>query len=255
MYHRFLEKKINILILGGTEDTNDFFQLFPFDNFFLIPSYAGRTSNPKLLPNSRIGGFGGEEGFKNYLLENNIDAVLDCTHPFAQRITQTAYKVTKNIQLPYWRYERPSWKKHPCDLWTEFDDLSSMVSKIPQHANCFLALGRQYIEIFQKREDISFFARMIEKTPVTENFSSIKIFYGKPLSLYDEYSFLKSNKINLLICRNAGAFASYTKIKAARMLKCPVFLLKKPTTSIPFFENKNSLRNAIIQHFFDKVCF
>ena len=31
----------------------------------------------------RIGGFGGDESFAAYMQENEIDAVLDATHPFA----------------------------------------------------------------------------------------------------------------------------------------------------------------------------
>ena len=54
----------------------------------VISSLAGRVPDPALpVGPVRVGGFGGREGLRNWLQDNDISAVVDATHPFAATIT------------------------------------------------------------------------------------------------------------------------------------------------------------------------
>ncbi|MBE9114704.1 precorrin-6A/cobalt-precorrin-6A reductase [Lusitaniella coriacea LEGE 07157] len=47
------------------------------------------------------------EDLQPFLLEQNIAAVVDASHPFAVEISQRAIAVTRDYNIPYLRYERP----------------------------------------------------------------------------------------------------------------------------------------------------
>ncbi|WP_425303304.1 precorrin-6A/cobalt-precorrin-6A reductase, partial [Nocardia wallacei] len=52
--------------------------------FEIVSSLAGRVRAPVLPAGAvRIGGFGGIDGLRNWLADNDIHAVVDATHPFA----------------------------------------------------------------------------------------------------------------------------------------------------------------------------
>ncbi len=56
----------------------------------VVSSLAGRVSSPRLPEGeTRIGGFGGVDGLIEYLESKRISAIVDATHPFAQRMTRT----------------------------------------------------------------------------------------------------------------------------------------------------------------------
>lgn len=83
-----------LLILGGTgeaavlhEAVGERFEA----GLEIVSSLAGRTNEPRSLPGMvRTGGFGGAEGLARWLREEEIDMVVDATHPYAARISANA---------------------------------------------------------------------------------------------------------------------------------------------------------------------
>ena len=78
-----------VLLLGGTAEARALAaRLHP--GVDVISSLAGRVPDPALpVGEVRIGGFGGVDGMRRWLLESDVDAVVDATHPFAATITAT----------------------------------------------------------------------------------------------------------------------------------------------------------------------
>ena len=79
-----------VLVLGGTAEARALAdQLHP--DTAIISSLAGRVPDPALpVGPVRIGGFGGVDGLREWLSDNDITAVVDATHPFASTITANA---------------------------------------------------------------------------------------------------------------------------------------------------------------------
>ncbi len=48
-----------------------------------------------------------------FIAAQGIGAVLDVSHPFAVEISQGAIAAAQALNLPYWRYERPSLAQSP----------------------------------------------------------------------------------------------------------------------------------------------
>ena len=78
---------MKVLLLAGTAEARELAELAQCSPALdVIASLAGHTGEPRRLPcELRTGGFGGIDGLARYLTDRAIDAVLDATHPFADK--------------------------------------------------------------------------------------------------------------------------------------------------------------------------
>jgi precorrin-6A/cobalt-precorrin-6A reductase len=69
-----------------------------------------------------------EEELKKLLINNNVELLIDASHPYATSITKTSMKVSKSLNIPYIRYERKSvldkYKNYPYII--EINDYESL---------------------------------------------------------------------------------------------------------------------------------
>ncbi len=220
-----------ILILGGTAEASKLasaLQALPVNT---ITSLAGRTANPVTINGAvRIGGFGGAEGLAAYLVAEQIDLVIDATHPFATRISQNAVIASQSANIQLIRLERPAWEKESCDTWIDVVSEAQAATMIPAGERVFLALGRQHIEPFADRNDVHFVIRMIDPPEVALP-KDCEIVLAKPGNYEAEKQFLTERKIGLIVSRNSGGSISYAKIRAARDLALPVMMIARPSVA------------------------
>jgi len=82
---------LRLLLLAGTREAREL--SFALDGIDLVSSLAGVTQRPAQLGGEmRVGGFGGVSGLVSYLRSENIDAVIDATHPFAAQMSHNAHE-------------------------------------------------------------------------------------------------------------------------------------------------------------------
>ena len=157
----------NVLILGGTAEAVKLANELVAKGHVVITSLAGRTADP-IHPAGlvRIGGFGGVAGLVHYLRHNRIEKLIDATHPFATQITENATEAGKQTGIEYERIERKVWEKQDGDLWIEVANLDAVNDVIPTRSRVFLALGSQYINAFNERNDVWFLVRMVDKPDI-----------------------------------------------------------------------------------------
>jgi precorrin-6x reductase len=100
---------MRVLLLGGTSEARALAaRLHP--DVDVISSLAGRVPDPALpVGEVRIGGFGGVEGMRHWLVQSAVDAVVDATHPFAATITAHGVTVCAELGLPHLLLARPAW--------------------------------------------------------------------------------------------------------------------------------------------------
>src|SRR5712664_2730426 len=96
------EASRRVLILGGTTEASELAYLLAGDRRFEITlSLAGRTSNPRMQPvPMRVGGFGGVDGLAAWLQQQEIKAVIDATHPYADQISSHAVAASRLLAIP-----------------------------------------------------------------------------------------------------------------------------------------------------------
>jgi precorrin-6A/cobalt-precorrin-6A reductase len=222
-----------VLILGGTGDAADLAaKLALIPSVFVISSLAGRTSQPlSVLGAVRSGGFGGVSGLVAYLKAEQIDALIDATHPFAQQISWHAAQAAQETSLPYLRLARPAWQKTQEDNWIEVETIEAAVYSIPTSAQrVFLTIGRQQLAYFATLPQVWFLMRSIdppdEELPIPKG--QLLLDRG-PFSLAQERQLLQDYQIDVVVSKNSGGDATYPKIVAARELQISVVMVQRPT--------------------------
>ena len=79
------------------------------------------------LSSWRIGGFGGVAGLTDYLEANEVDLLIDATHPFANRISANAAEAAKISGTPVFALTRPGWVRQAYDRWISVGSVEAAV--------------------------------------------------------------------------------------------------------------------------------
>jgi precorrin-6A/cobalt-precorrin-6A reductase len=224
----------HVLLLGGTSESWELAALLSGrSDVIVVSSLAGRVSQPR-VPRGlvRVGGFGGVDGLIAYLKANKIAAVIDATHPFAVRISQNAEAACKELALPLIALARPAWVKAEGDIWHEVQDFHAAASLIERmQGRVFLSIGRQELAAFADCRRATYLIRAIEQpTPPLPLHHRVILERG-PFDLHHERKLLCEHSIDVIVSKNSGGIATYSKIAAARDLRLPVVMISQPQKS------------------------
>lgn len=219
---------MTLLILGGTGEARQIAD--HLQGYDAVISLAGATRAPaaQSLP-TRIGGFGGADGFRTYLQEAGITAVLDATHPFAHRITTRTASICQSLGLPYVQFLRPPWTPETGDNWIEISSETEAAAHIPEGSVVFLGTGRQTLDRFANLTGREVICRQIDPPDKPFPFAGGRFLVGRPpFSVTDEVALFTALGVQYLVVKNAGGAASGTKLTAARQLGIPVLMIARP---------------------------
>jgi precorrin-6A/cobalt-precorrin-6A reductase len=249
-----MAKQKRLLILGGTGEARTLAErVAELDQVDVITSLAGRTRQPGWLSqNTRIGGFGGVLGLVDYLKAQQIDVVVDATHPFAAQISFNAAAAAAELSIPHVMWIRPAWKpvlSHDAcvlqDIWIEVDSNKAAATVLPEIAQrIFLTIGRQELTVFADLQDLWFLMRMIDPPMANMIIPPGKLLLERgPFSLDQERWLLQRYEIGAIVSKNSGGDATYAKLIAARELRIPVVMVQRPPT--PSSEQVETLESAL----------
>jgi precorrin-6A/cobalt-precorrin-6A reductase len=224
--------KRNILILGGTTEARLLGQqLAGRPDITVTLSLAGRTASPLAQGvATRSGGFGGTTGLVDYLRTHEICALIDATHPYASTMSAHALRAAQQTATPLVSLCRPSWSAVVGDQWTEVRDVQEAANALGiEPRNVFLAVGRQEIAHFTSAPQHRYVIRSVDpvEPPLVVPHAHYILDRG-PFHEEQERELLRAHSIDVIVAKNGGGAATYGKIAAARMLRIPVVLLRRP---------------------------
>ena len=219
-----------ILILAGTTEGRALAELCAEKGLPVIASLAGATADPRPYPVPlRVGSFGGADGFLAYLRDNGIRAVVDATHPFAQKITERTADLCREIGIPYLRFERPGWVQGDKDNWTWVEQAAEAAALIPPTATVFLATGRQSLPEFSGLTAGRVLVRVVDPPQVAGPIQNINWIVDRgPFDYASEVALFIREKVDVVVTKDAGGSGARAKLDAARDLGIPVILLRRP---------------------------
>jgi precorrin-6A/cobalt-precorrin-6A reductase len=221
-----------VLILGGTGDAAELTaRIATIPGIEAIASLAGRTREPSVPDgNVRIGGFGGASGLADYLLQMQVDLLIDATHPFANHISWNAAAAAHQVNIPRLMLTRPPWEKVAGDRWIDVDNHPSAAKVLENQAKrVFLTVGRQELAAFAHLQNIWFLMRMIDPPSAEALVPPGVILCDRgPFGLDNERQILIQHKIDTIVSKNSGGNATYSKIVAARELGIQVVMVNRP---------------------------
>jgi len=221
---------MTVLLLAGTGEAQRIARGLADRAVPAIASLAGATRAPAPtgLP-TRIGGFGGDEGFRAYLRGKGITAVLDATHPFAHRVSHRSARICAEEGLPYCQVLRPAWQPEEGDDWVMLAREDEAAGHIAPGSVVFLATGRQTLERFANLSACRLICRQIDPPEGPFPFPNGEFLVGRPpFSVEDEYKLFKRLGVDWLIAKNAGGEVPRTKLVAARQLGIRVAMIERP---------------------------
>lgn len=223
-----------ILILGGTREAVQLAQrLHGQAGLQTISSLAGRTRTPHMPPGEvRVGGFGGPAGLRDYLAREQIDLLIDATHPFAERMRGNAIQASGESGVPLLRLERSAWQQQPGDRWLVVNSVEDAAKAAAEHGRrAFLTTGVKELTAFRGLEPVWFLVRLVDppKDPLPLHHYELILGRG-PFGAADEETLMRQHRIDLLISKESGGESTYGKIAAARTLGIPVIMIRRPAT-------------------------
>ncbi|MGH8379682.1 cobalt-precorrin-6A reductase [Pseudomonas sp.] len=175
----------------------------------------------------RVGGFGGGEGLAAYLLTENIDLLIDATHPYAAQISANAARAARLTGIPCWALRRPAWQAQAADDWREVADWAELIEALRPFRRPLFTLGREPLQHLHEIPAQQFWTlRALEACPGNERCEVIGA--RGPFHLEDERALFERRQIDVLISKNSGSGATEPKLEVARERGLPVLVLKRP---------------------------
>lgn len=194
---------------------------------------------------------------RQLIKKNEIKAVIDASHPFAEEITAKSIAAAEEAEIPYLRYERKE-----LDL-SSFQNLKLIKAKNYQEAakkandyhKIFLTTGSKNIRVFKDEIDnyqqrlflrvmtFPFFIKKLIKLGLPPaNIIALKGPFSKNfnMALFREY------EADVIVSKASGVQGGLkTKIEAAAELKLPLIIIQRPQIDYPLIFNEAS---ALIEY-------
>jgi precorrin-6A/cobalt-precorrin-6A reductase len=223
-----------LLVIGGTGDAAKLVRLAAErfgDRLEITTSLAGRTCAPAPLPGAvRIGGFGGASGLARWIIENDVEFVIDATHPFAAVISENTRTACASAGATRLVLGRAQWTAEPGDRWLPVSDADAAARLLPKVGHRpFLTVGGRDISSFSVLGSVHIVVRLIDEPPEPLPLVSYALVRGRgPFEREPEQKLLKQYAIDVVVTKNSGGQATYAKIEAARYARIPVIMIERP---------------------------
>ncbi len=219
---------MRILLLGGIGEALQLARRLA-SRHEIIYSLAGRVRPRTDLPgNVRVGGFGGAEGLRDFLRRNDIELLLDVTHPYAAQISRQAVLAAKPTDIPVWAYRRPPWQPEAGDRWWLFRDWSELRLALAAFSRPLFTIGLEPLRHSHEiPPDQQWLVRCLEAQPEPSPRLTVLNAMG-PFSLEEELQLLRHWQADVLVSKNSGGKAVAAKLQAARLIGIPVLMWQRP---------------------------
>lgn len=220
-----------VLLLGGTAEARALAQALADAGVPVISSLAGRVARPRLpVGDVRIGGFGGPAALAQWLESHAIRAVIDATHPFAERISASAAEATRAAGVALVRLERPGWQPGEGDRWHWIDDLGQASASLGTLGarRVLLTSGRQGLAAFAHDDARWFLIRCVDPPDVALPAHHELLLDRGPYTLEGELELIDAHGIDAVVTKDSGGTLTEAKLQAARVRGLPVVVVRRP---------------------------
>jgi len=223
---------VKVLVLGGTSEARELAAaLAEHPRFAAVSSLAGRVRDPRVPEGEvRIGGFGGPEGLAAWLRERGTDVLVDATHPFAQRMTNSAVEAARAAGVRLLVLRRPGWTEEEGDDWRWVPSLPAAADALRDMGprRVLLTTGRQEVAAFADLDEHHFVLRCVDPPdPPMPPRREVLLDRG-PFTVDGERQLLRGRGLDVVVTKNSGGPMTAAKLRAARQLGLPVVVVRRP---------------------------
>lgn len=222
---------MRLLVLGGTADGRKLATDLHHQGIDVIYSVAGLVRLPQVNCAVVSGGFSQFGGLANYIIDNGVTAILDATHPYAKKMSDTAVNAATHVAIPCWRFHRPAWQAQSKDAWKCFDYWDELQEALASYRSVFLTCGQltqAQVNGFTPFTTQTQLFRTAVQPNITLPTSMQWLKAIGPFAPEDEKVLMTRHKIDIIVSKNSGGNATNAKLQAARALGLPVYMLARP---------------------------
>ncbi|OBB89851.1 cobalt-precorrin-6A reductase [Mycobacterium sp. 852002-30065_SCH5024008] len=218
---------MRVLLLGGTAEGRALAKAL-HSRIDIVSSLAGRVPDPALpVGPVRIGGFGGVDGLRRWLLDERIGAVIDATHPFAATMTAHAAQACAELQIPHLVLARAAWEPGDAIVVESDTKAAEAVAKY-DFSRVFLTTGRSGTRAFAGSDAWFLIRAVTEPDPASLPRRHQLLLSRGPYRYDGELALLREHGIDALVTKNSGGQMTRAKLDAAAALGIPVVMVARP---------------------------
>ncbi|EKS4345322.1 cobalt-precorrin-6A reductase [Clostridium sporogenes] len=244
------------LILGTSEGREILSLLNKFTDNILISTataYGGeilKNYKYKKLNTKRLN----KEELSNMLKENQVNILIDASHPYALEVTKNAREVSKDLNIEYLRYERPSsaeeFKENKKVVFLEdYKDLNEALKNIK--GNILNTSGsRNMNKILDLKLENRIIHRVLPSVKVLEDCFNLGVKVEDlmaikgPISKELNKAFIKDYDAKALILKDSGPQGG-TKEKILACLECNIYALVIRRKKINYEREFNNIEDLV----------
>lgn len=249
-----------ILVLGGTSDSIKICNLLNVLNKEYIVSVTtnyGYDLASKVAKKIELKKMDVDYMIK-FMKKNNINLVIDSTHPYAIEVSKNAIEVSEFLEIEYIRYERKS-------LLDDLDYEKVIKVKSVEEAykkaneigsNIFLGTGSKTIKQFTKNlQNKNLVVRVLPTSEVIKMCEDVGLNADNIIAMKGPFSevineqMYKHYKIDLVITKESGVEGGFLeKINAAKNLNIPVVVIVREQIDYKKVVNEiDNIKNFIVE--------
>ena len=218
---------MRVLLLGGTSEGRALAARL-HSEVDVVSSLAGRVPDPALpVGEVRIGGFGGVEGMRRWLIDAKVDAVVDATHPYAATISAHAATACDELGLPHLVLARPAWPRGDA-IGVASDAEAAKTVAAERYSRVFLTTGRSGTAAFADVDAWFLIRAVTAPDPDTLPRRHQLVLSRGPYHYDDELALLRDHRVDALVTKNSGGQMTRPKLDAAAALGVAVVMVDRP---------------------------
>ena len=231
-----------ILVLSGTGDGRSIIKELVQKGYTVLAT-AATTYGGHLLDETGVSETVARPLNKEEMLDlistRGIKALIDITHPYAEAVSQMAFKVCEETALPYIRYERQEIKfeEHPLIVHTADYRLAAEKAMLIG-GTVFLTTGSKTLDIFLQAalpKNIRVIARVLPHPKVLQHCLDLGLTPADIVAMQGPFtkemnlSMLRHYHASVLVTKNSGTVGGLpSKVEAALELQIPVVIIDRP---------------------------
>lgn len=211
----------------------------------ILKNYKYKKLNTKPLNKKEL---------SNMLKKNQVNILIDASHPYALEVTKNAREVSKNLNIEYLRYERPSsaeeFKGNKKVVFLEdYKDLNEALKNIK--GNILNTSGsRNMDKILDLKLENRIIHRVLPSVKVLEDCFNLGVKVEDlmaikgPISKELNKAFIKDYDAKALILKDSGPQGG-TKEKILACLECDIYALVIRRKKINYEKEFNNIENLV----------
>jgi len=250
-----------ILLLGGTTEARLLLGKLKEIQVPIIVSTAHEISEDFIEKHHRVRHIIGRlsaEALCSLIKDNNIDIVVDATHPYALEISNNALQACKETGAKYIRIERPPAAAESYEKTRYADSYEGAAATACEIGKViFLATGSKSAGIFRSKainKDCKLYIRVLPDENsinkcIEAGFAVDEIITGVgPFSYEDNYRLWRELGADVVVTKDSGIAGGFTeKLNAAKDLGIEVVIISRPESGSECYRNMDDVIREVVK--------